>query len=72
MKTAEGRVLLVQEGRMEVQLDNGASQLFVLSWKSSAEPQQLQELQRSQARVRITYDEGDRGMYAVARRVMEI
>ncbi|MBV8095724.1 MAG: hypothetical protein JOY71_04910 [Acetobacteraceae bacterium] len=72
MKTAEGTVLLVQESRMKVQLDSGASQLFIISHKSPAEPQELQHLQKAQAKVRITYEEGDRGMYAVARRIMEI
>ena len=72
MKTAGGIVLLVQESRMEVQLDSGASQLFILSYKSPAEPQELQRLQKAQAKVRISYEEGDRGMYAIARKITEI
>lgn len=57
MKTLEGTVLLVQEGRFMVQTSQGETHLFVLSHRAPLEPQQLPPLQRDHARVRVTYDD---------------
>ena len=70
MKVMEGTVLYVQEGRFEVQPDEGACQLFVLSYRAALEPQQLPGLQRDQARVRVRYRSGERGMSAIADEVL--
>ena len=70
MKVMEGTVLYVQEGRFEVQPDEGACQLFVLSHRASLEPQQLPSLQRAQARVRVRYRGGERGMSAIAEEII--
>jgi hypothetical protein len=57
MKTLQGTVLLVQEGRFMLESDQGDSHLFILSHRAGLEPQQLPPLQHRQARVRVTYDE---------------
>jgi len=57
MKTLEGTVLLVQEGRFMVQTSEGETHLFVLSHRAPLEPQQLPPLQHAHARVRVTYDD---------------
>ncbi len=53
--TMSGTVAIVQEGRLGLVDDDGAGHLFILSHSSLAEPHQLAELQRRQARVRIRY-----------------
>jgi hypothetical protein len=55
MKTLEGIVTLVQEGRFLLRATTGESHLFVLSHKAPLEPEQLPPLQHDQARVRVSY-----------------
>ena len=55
MAEMTGTVLIVQEGRIHIIDDEGAGHLFVLSPYAGAETEQLQALQRRQARVRVTY-----------------
>jgi hypothetical protein len=54
-RTVSGTVVQVQETRMTIVDDAGAGRLFLLGHASLAEPSQLAELQRRQARVRVTY-----------------
>ena len=53
--TLRGKVAYVQESRRTVIGDDGAGRLFLLGHASLAEPAQLAELQRRQARVRVRY-----------------
>jgi hypothetical protein len=53
MRSLEGIVLVVQEGRFTVRADQGESHLFVLSSHAPLEPAQLAGL--AQARVRVRY-----------------
>lgn len=55
MPQMTGTVVIAQEGRLQLMDDQGAGHLFILSPASSAEPQQLYDLQKRQARVRVTY-----------------
>jgi hypothetical protein len=55
MNETEGTVTIVQEGRFQLSDDDGVSHLFILSYAATAEPEQLQALQRQQARVRVRY-----------------
>ncbi len=50
-----GTVTIVQESRFQLTDEGGASHLFMLGHASMAEPEQLAPLQRTQARVRVTY-----------------
>ena len=54
-RQVSGTVVYVQESRMTIVGDDGAGRLFLLGHASLAEPSQLAELQRRQARVRVTY-----------------
>ena len=54
-KSMSGYIALVQEGRIGLVDDAGAGHVFLLSHASLAEPHQLAELGRRQARVRIRY-----------------
>jgi len=69
MKTMEGTVLYVQESRFELQTPGGAGRLFVLSSRAAMEPQQLQALQRTQARIVVGYTEAEGVKVAVAHSV---
>ncbi|MDJ0386889.1 hypothetical protein QMO56_02075 [Roseomonas sp. E05] len=55
MKTMEGVVTIVQEGRFQLTDDGGVSHLFLLSHDAALEPEQLPPLQHRQARVRVHY-----------------
>jgi hypothetical protein len=55
VKTMEGVVTIAQESRFQLTDDQGASHLFILGHATLAEPDQLQPLQRRQARVRVHY-----------------
>ncbi len=55
MPTMTGTVTIVQESRFQLTDDGGVSHLFMLGHGSMAEPSQLQPLQQTQARVRVTY-----------------
>ncbi|HWX47594.1 MAG TPA: hypothetical protein VNZ61_06040 [Roseomonas sp.] len=55
MRTMEGVVTIVQEGRFQLTDDDGVSHLFLLSHRAAVEPDQLPPLQHHQARVRVHY-----------------
>lgn len=57
MKTMDGIVTIVQESRFQLTDEQGVSHLFVLGHDTLAEPDQLEPLQRQQARVRVRYSE---------------
>ena len=58
MKTLEGIVTVVQEGRFTLETDQGECHLFVLSHSAALEPAQLNPLQHNQSRVRVSYKDG--------------
>ncbi len=58
MPQVEGRVLIAQEGRLQVVEPGGAAHLFILSPRAAAETSQMHDLQARQALVRVTYIEG--------------
>lgn len=53
----DGVVTIVAESRFQLRDDLGVSHLFLLSHAAWAEPDQLEPLQRKQARVRVRYTE---------------
>ena len=55
MRSMEGVVTIVQEGRFQLTDDAGVSHLCILDRNAAAEPAQLAPLQRRQARVRVHY-----------------
>ena len=55
MRSIEGLVTIVQEGRFQLVDDAGVAHLFLLSHAAAADPEQLVPLQREQARVRVNY-----------------
>ena len=57
MKRMDGVVTIVQESRFQLTDDAGVSHLFILGHDTLAEPDQLEPLQRRQARVRVRYSE---------------
>ena len=70
MLSVRGFVTAVQEGRFTLVAEDGRVLRFVLSHESSAEPQDLPQLQAAAARVRIAYsDGGGRLIAGVARRI---
>jgi hypothetical protein len=58
VKTMEGIVTIVQESRFQLTDDSGVSHLFILGHDTLGEPDQLEPLQRRQARVRVRFTEG--------------
>jgi hypothetical protein len=69
MPTIEGRVLIAQEGRLQVVEPGGAAHLFVLDASAAAETSQMHALQDRQAKVRVTYDEVANVIGLVATRI---
>jgi hypothetical protein len=69
MKSLEGIVTVVQEGRFLLETDQGDSHLFVLSHSAPLEPAQLAPLQHRQARVRVSYTPGPHIVGMVAHQV---
>lgn len=55
MRTAEGVVTIVQEGRFQLVDAGGVAHLFLLGYRAAAEPEQLPALQQRQARVRVRF-----------------
>jgi hypothetical protein len=51
----EGIVTIAQESRFQLTDAAGVSHLFILGHDALAEPDQLEKLQRRQARVRVRY-----------------
>jgi hypothetical protein len=71
MAQMEGTVTIVQEGRFQLSDDRGVSHLFILSHSASAEPDQLEVLQRWQARVRVKYSRA-RGLIGLIARSVDL
>ena len=65
MKSASGIITVAQEGRFRLVTPDGRSQLYLLAPGCSLESQDLPELARRQARVRISYEEADSLMAGV-------
>ncbi|MBV8682563.1 MAG: hypothetical protein JO111_06795 [Caulobacteraceae bacterium] len=57
MTEITGVVVIVQEGRIEVMGDDGDGHLLILSPSAAAETAQLRDLEKRQARVRVTCSE---------------
>jgi len=70
MRSIEGLVIIVQEGRFQLVDDAGVAHLFLLGHAASADPEQLAPLQRKQARVRVTYRPVKRLIAHVAERLV--
>lgn len=66
MQSAEGVIILVQEGRFELVTDGGRVMHFILAHDASLEPQDLPPLQRDQRRVQVDYTEPSRLVAHVA------
>jgi hypothetical protein len=64
-----GYMAMVQESRFTLINDEGAGHMFLLGHSSLAEPSQLAELQRRQARVRVTYSTAPDLIALIARKV---
>ena len=56
MRSMDGVVTIVQEGRFQMTDDDGVSHLFILRATAAAETEQLARLQSRQARVRVRYE----------------
>ena len=69
MKSVEGVIILVQEGRFALVKDDGCVMHFLLAHDASLEPQDLPPLQRDQRRVRVDYTEPTRLVAHVAHAV---
>jgi hypothetical protein len=72
MTSVEGTVLIVQEGRFQLLDRNGIGHHFLLSYSAAVEPEQLQELQRQQARVRVDFDPAPDLLSNVAHRMIRL
>lgn len=59
MNAATGVVVVAQETRFRLVDDQGRAQMFVLAHDAAIEPEDLQDLQRSQARVTVRFTEPD-------------
>ncbi len=69
MRTMSGVVTLVQESRFQLVDDGGIAHLFLLSHGAGAEPSQLGDLQRQQARVRVGFEVASNMIANVARTI---
>ena len=69
MKRMDGIVTIVQESRFQLTDDAGVSHLFILGHDTMAEPDQLEPLQRRQARVSVQYTEPRNAIGLVAHAV---
>ena len=67
--TMDGVVTLAQESRFQLTDENGIAHLFVLAHAALAEPAQLGQLQKRQAKVRVTYDQASNLIANVAHKV---
>ena len=56
MGTVVGRITVVQESRFRLSRDDGTSDLFLLSARAPLEPQDLEALAASSARVAVRYE----------------
>ena len=69
MKSVEGVITIVQEGRFQMTDRSGVSRLFVLSPNAAMETEQLVPLGRDQTPVRVAYRSGDNALACVATRI---
>ena len=69
MHTMVGIVTVAQESRFQLTDDQGIAHLFVLSHGASAEPWQLVDLQRRQARISVRYKESSNMIANIAKRI---
>ena len=67
--TISGTLGVVQESRFTLIDGQGAGHLFLLGHASLAEPSQLADLQRRQARIRVSYTAAADILAHVARRI---
>jgi hypothetical protein len=70
MRSINGTVTTVQEGRFRLVDDNGGAPLFLLHHGAAAEPEQLPQLQHRQSRVRVGYTHAPGLLGHVARRIV--
>jgi hypothetical protein len=66
MRSVEGVITLVQEGRFAIVTDGGRIMQFLLAHNASLEPQDLPLLKRDRRRVRVDYTEPSRLVAHVA------
>ena len=66
MRSVEGVITLVQEGRFAVVTDGGRVMHFLLAHDASLEPQDLPLLKQDRRRVRVDFTEPDRLVAHVA------
>jgi hypothetical protein len=69
MRSIDGIVIIVQEGRFQLMDDNGVGHLFVLHYAAAAEAEQLPRLQDHQSRVRVGYTRAPDLLAHVAKRI---
>ena len=69
MKSVEGVITIVQEGRFQMTDRQGVSRLFVLSPNAAMETEQLVPLVHDRIAVRVTYRDGDNALAHVATRI---
>ena len=69
MRTMVGIVTLAQESRFQLTDEQGIGHLFILSYGASAEPFQLVDLQRRQARISVRYKESPTMIANIAKRI---
>lgn len=69
MKSQTGSITVVQEGRFRLVTPDGRTLLFMLAPGAGLEVQDLLDLEREEADVRVDYDEPASLLAAVARRI---
>ena len=69
MKSVEGVITIVQEGRFQMTDRQGVTRLFVLSPNAAMETEQLVPLGRNQIPVRVAYRDGENALVHVATRI---
>ena len=57
MNRTTGTITLVQEGRFQLDCDDGTKRLFILSHKAPLETDELAQLEREGAHVEVEYDD---------------
>ncbi|MDR7035903.1 MULTISPECIES: hypothetical protein [Methylobacterium] len=72
MPTIRGVVTIAQESRFQLTDGEGVSHLFVLSPHMLAEGDDLEGLQREQARIRVTYEAARNILGYLAQRIERI
>ncbi|WP_336487925.1 hypothetical protein [Methylobacterium nigriterrae] len=72
MPTMRGIVTIAQESRFQLTDEDGVAHLFVLSPHMLAEDDDLEPLQREQARIRVTYSPARNEIGYLAERIERI